>query len=200
MRPKPQLTSVATVASCALLMLGCPLSSEVVQPPVVTWDRCLSGQLPIRRKVEGARVGTAALGDAGCEWLTVESDGGTRVARRRRIFGNLTLTAPDVRLISEQVDSRLASFEWFDGDGDGRHEFEERATFDDAGTERTVEQTFLTDAGVPYARTLLSRGPGRLERTVNQLFLDGGWQTTSQSDFVPPHTHETIVPIRVPGQ
>jgi hypothetical protein len=176
----------------ALLMMGCERPSEVA-PSLPTWDRCRTGEPAIRQKFWLARQGTTALGDAGCEWMTVESDGGTRVVRRHRIFGG-ALTAPDVRVISEQIDSKLDSFEWFDGDGDGRHEFEERETFDDAGVEQNVEQLFFSDAGVVYARTLLING-----LVIHQVFLDGGWRRTIDSDAGFGHTHLEIVPIRPPG-
>ncbi len=149
----------------AVLLAGCQRSAPVA-PPLPTWDRCRTGEPPVRQKVWGARQGTTALGDAGCEWMTVESDGGARVVRRHKIFGG-AFTAPDVRVISEQVDSMRESFEWFDGDGDGHHEFEERGTFDDAGVELRVEQ-----------------------------FVDGGWLTISEPDAGHGCAHLEIVPIR----
>lgn len=214
MRSKLQLSALAgsllCVGGCRCERASAPAESasaaDAAPPRLETWDQCVAGaQTVTRLELGAARLGTVFLDDGGCDWLTAASDGGTRVVRRHRIFGTLrrfdasrgvTVTAPDERVISEQVTSKAESVEWYDDDGEGPRELERRITFGPDGDAQRVEEFFFDDAGARSERLVREAA----KRTVHQHFVDGGWRTMSESDAAPGCAYEPIVPIRVPVQ
>jgi hypothetical protein len=184
---------------------------DVAPPHLVMWDQCLVGvgEAVNRLAIWSARLGTVSLGDAGCEWITATSDGGTLIARRHKVFGTVlrfdatrgaTTTAPDVRVIGEKATSMAESFEWHDDNGDGRRDMEKRVTFGPEGQEQRVEQIDWNDAGMPHARSLSIEVSAGNRHIVSQLFVDGGWRTTSEHDWPDKCEYQPIEPMRVPGK
>lgn len=185
--------------------------SDAPPPALESWDHCLAGarKPPDGLELAGARMGTVWLGDAGCDWLTATSEGGSRVARRHKVFGTilrfdaalgLTIAAPDVRVIAQQAVSMTQSFEWHDADGDGHHELERRAVFGPDGEEQRIEQIVFGDSGTPHQRVLITGSAGRAQHVVDHHFADGGWQLTSESGVAPGCAYEPVVPLRAPGK
>ncbi len=108
--------------------------------------------------------------------------------------------APDVRVICEKATSVAESFEWHDDDGDGRRDMEKRVAFGPEGEEHQVEQIDLNDAGMPHQRSLSIELPAQKRHVVDQLFVDGGWTTTSEYDTPYNCEYQPIVPMRLPGK
>ena len=182
--------------------------TDVAPPRLETWDRCLaeagSGE-PLDKLVGFASpLGAISIDDAGCDWVTSSSDGGTRTLSRHQMFGTLlrfdagaTSTEPDARVVSSRAVSLPGSVDWEDRDGDGRHEMERRATFGPEGDERSVEQIIWNSTGLPLERDLSTVGSAREWHIVSQRFVDGGWTTIREYESPSRCAYEPIVPIRV---